>query len=218
MHDSDDSQASVRNAAPSNRVRRSHRRSPGRRRRNSADDTDSEPNDVNDDFSSDAEQSAYFPTPSNRRNNNSPGRGGELEEDEELHEKPMTPSFRSILLFFCCLVGGLSLERVHSNGHDTQNQRCRTSPTRSPTPPTPASEVPSRPSAGLSATVTSLPPVLSRRPRLMPMPRPTPKDWATRSRNRSSRLSDPSPETPPWRLRDTATKSRVISSARSKAD
>lgn len=101
MHDSDDDQASMRNATPSNRVRRSHQRSPGRKWRNSGDDTDSEPNDGYGEFASDAEHSAYFPSRSSRRNNNSPGRGGELEEDDELHEKPMTPvSFFFLLLIF----------------------------------------------------------------------------------------------------------------------
>ncbi|KAK3812542.1 MAG: hypothetical protein J3R72DRAFT_427954 [Linnemannia gamsii] len=88
MQDSDDDQASRRNAASSNnRVPYSHPRTPRKARRNSGDDTDGE---LNDGYGED--YSAHHPSHSGRRSNNGLGWQGEFVEDADIYGiSPVTP-------------------------------------------------------------------------------------------------------------------------------
>ncbi|KAK3805414.1 MAG: hypothetical protein J3R72DRAFT_428656 [Linnemannia gamsii] len=88
MQDSDDDQASRRNAASSNnRVPYSYPRTPRKVRRNSGDDTDGE---LNDGYGED--YSVHHPSHSGRRSNNGLGWQGEFVEDADIYGiSPVTP-------------------------------------------------------------------------------------------------------------------------------
>ncbi|KAF8926012.1 hypothetical protein BGZ47_002942 [Haplosporangium gracile] len=87
MYDSDDDQTSLREATSNNSPRRSLRRT----LRNSADDTDGEPNDGYGEIHSDAERSAYYPSRLVRKSSDNLDSDGELDEDDEVHKTPTTP-------------------------------------------------------------------------------------------------------------------------------
>ncbi|KAK3806207.1 MAG: hypothetical protein J3R72DRAFT_108791 [Linnemannia gamsii] len=88
MQAADDDQASRHYATPSNnRARYSHQRSPRMTRRNSGNDFDEELNDGYGEY-----QSAYRPSNSSHRSNNSLSRGEDLDKGSEFSQaSPVTP-------------------------------------------------------------------------------------------------------------------------------